>query len=77
MKNKEGKVKEILARKNSHTPKFPFLFFPENLRGKFLLQKPTNFSSFPFPFPFFFFFKKKEGNNRVSSGFGGRLCWLL
>jgi len=51
MKNKEGKVKEILARKNSHTPKFPFLFFPENLRGKFLLQKPTNdlFLFFPFP----------------------------
>ena len=42
MKNKEGKVKEILARKNSSAPKFPFLFFPENLRGNFLLQKPTN-----------------------------------
>jgi len=41
MKNKEGKVKEILARKNSSAPKFPFLFFPENLRGNFLLQKPT------------------------------------
>jgi len=35
-----------------------------------------NFFSFPFSLLSFFFIIIK-GNNRVSSGFGGRLCWLL